>query len=116
MIIGIGVDLVDIARFEQSIIETPKLLDRLFTSKEIDLKPQSLAARFAAKEAMMKAVGSSEGLAWQEIQVSKDLSGKPVLEVSGTTAETVKSKGIKTLHLSLSHDGGFSIAYVIAEG
>ena len=116
MIIGIGVDLVDISRFEQSIIETPKLLDRLFTEKEVDLKPQSLAARFAAKEALMKAVGSAEGLTWQEIQVSKDESGKPIFEVFGITKQTIQAKGIKSMHLSLSHDGGIAIAYVIVEG
>ncbi|CAB4631784.1 unannotated protein [freshwater metagenome] len=115
MIVGIGVDLVDVARFETAITNTPKLKDRLFTEGEKNLNSYSLAARFAAKEALMKAVGQAQGLSFQEVQVVKDEFGKPSFELSGESSETVSKKGIATLHLSLSHDGNMAIAYVIAE-
>lgn len=115
MIVGIGVDLVDISRFEASIERTPKLRDRLFTPAEQRLRPHSLAARYAAKEALIKALGGSEGVHWVEIEVGSEPSGRPVLALSGTTAETVRERGITALHLSLSHDGGMATAYVVAE-
>jgi holo-[acyl-carrier protein] synthase len=116
MIIGIGVDIVDIARFENAIDQTPKLKDRLFTSAERELGTDSLAARFAAKEALMKAVGTAKGLSFQDVNVAKDDNGKPFFELSGETRSTVIEKGIGNLHLSLSHDGKMAVAYVIAEG
>jgi holo-[acyl-carrier protein] synthase len=116
MIVGIGVDLVDVARFETAIANTPKLKDRLFTEGEKSLNSYSLAARFAAKEALMKAVGKAKGLSFQEVQIIKDEYGKPSFELSGQSEKTVLDRGIANLHLSLSHDGQMAIAYVIAEG
>jgi holo-[acyl-carrier protein] synthase len=116
MIVGIGVDLVDVARFETAIANTPKLKDRLFTEGEKSLNSYSLAARFAAKEALMKAVGKAKGLSFQEVQIIKDEHGKPSFELSGQSEKTVLDRGIANLHLSLSHDGQMAIAYVIAEG
>lgn len=116
MIVGIGVDLVDVARFETAIANTPNLKERLFTDREKDLNSFSLAARFAAKEALMKAVGKAQGLSFQEVQIVKDEFGKPSFELSGQSQATVSEKGIAQLHLSLSHDGQMAIAYVIAEG
>ena len=116
MIVGIGVDLVDVARFETAIANTPKLKDRLFTEGEKSLNSYSLAARFAAKEALMKAVGKAKGLSFQEVQIIKDEYGKPSFELSGQSEITVLDRGIANLHLSLSHDGQMAIAYVIAEG
>jgi holo-[acyl-carrier protein] synthase len=116
MIVGIGVDLVDVARFETAIANTPKLKDRLFTEGEKSLNSYSLAARFAAKEALMKAVGKAKGLSFQEVQIIKDEYGKPSFELSGKSEKTVLDRGIANLHLSLSHDGQMAIAYVIAEG
>lgn len=115
MIIGIGVDLVDIPRFERSIARTPKLLARLFTSAEQALKPHSLAARYAAKEALIKALGGSEGVHWTDIEIASEASGRPVFALSGETAATVEGRGITAVHLSLSHDAGLATAYVIAE-
>ncbi|MFJ6677502.1 holo-ACP synthase [Microbacterium sp. NPDC091382] len=115
MIIGIGVDLVDIPRFERSIERTPKLMERLFTASEQTLKPHSLAARYAAKEALIKALGGSEGVHWTDIEVASEPSGRPVFALSGETAATVAGRGIGTVHLSLSHDAGLATAYVIAE-
>ena len=115
MIVGIGVDLVDIPRFERSIERTPKLLERLFSPAERTLKPHSLAARYAAKEALIKALGGSEGVHWTDIEITSEPSGRPVFALSGTTAATVAARGIDTVHLSLSHDAGLAAAYVVAE-
>ena len=105
MIVGIGVDLVDIERFERTIARTPKLLTRLFSPAERMLKPRSLAARYAAKEALIKALGGSDGVHWTEIEVTPEASGRPWFSLTGIT----------TLHLSMSHDAHLATAYVIAE-
>ncbi|WP_298944412.1 holo-ACP synthase [uncultured Microbacterium sp.] len=115
MIVGIGVDLVDIPRFERSIERTPRLLDRLFSPAERGLRPHSLAARYAAKEALIKALGGSDGVHWTDIEVASEPSGKPVFALSGSTAAVVAARRISALHLSLSHDAGLAAAYVIAE-
>ena len=115
MIVGIGVDLVDIARFERTIERTPRLRERLFSEAERALKTRSLAARYAAKEALIKALGGSDGVHWTEIEITPEASGRPWFTLTGTTAEAVAAKGITTLHLSMSHDAGFATAYVVAE-
>lgn len=115
MIVGIGVDLVDIPRFERSLERTPRLLERLFSPAERGLRPHSLAARYAAKEALIKALGGSDGVHWTDIEVASEPSGKPVFALSGSTAAVVAARGISALHLSLSHDAGLATAYVIAE-
>ncbi|MEN9607039.1 MAG: hypothetical protein RL605_867 [Actinomycetota bacterium] len=116
---GIGVDIVDIARFEQQLAKAPGLLDRLFAPDELageaNLKPATLAGKFAAKEAFIKAMGSSHGLGWHEIRVVKDSFGKPFFEVSGQSAELAAERGISRWHLSIAHDGSMAIAYAIAE-
>ncbi|TQJ29684.1 holo-ACP synthase [Microbacterium sp. SLBN-146] len=115
MIVGIGIDLVDIARFERSLARTPRLLDRLFTPGERPLAPRSLAARYAAKEALIKALGGSDGVHWTEIDVTPEPSGRPRFTLSGSTAAVVAGRGITALHLSMSHDAGLATAYVVAE-
>ena len=115
MIAGIGVDVVDIARFEQQLERTPKLLGRLFTPAEQQLALRSLAARYAAKEALIKALGDSHDVFWTEIEVVPDGERKPWFELSGATAKTVANRGITSLHLSLSHDAGIATAFVVAE-
>ncbi|GAA1469969.1 holo-ACP synthase [Microbacterium thalassium] len=115
MIVGIGIDLVDIARFENVIARTPRLLERLFSPAERELRPRSLAARYAAKEALIKALGGSEGLHWTEIEITPEASGRPWFTLTGSTASVVDERGITGLHLSMSHDGGFATAYVVAE-
>lgn len=116
MIVGIGVDLVDIPRFERTIERTPKLLERLFTPHERELPLRSLAARYAAKEALIKALGGSDGVHWSEIEIARlGESVPPRFALSGSTGEVVAARGITALHLSLSHDAGLAIAYVTAE-
>ncbi|MCA1305524.1 holo-ACP synthase [Microbacterium esteraromaticum] len=115
MIIGTGIDLVDIARFERSVTRTPRLLERLFTPAEQQLKLRSLAARYAAKEALIKALGGSDGVYWTEIEIASEPSGRPHFVLSGSTAAVVAERGITALHLSMTHDAGLAAAYVIAE-
>ena len=115
MIVGIGVDLVDIARFERTLERTPRLLERLFSVKERELKPRSLAARYAAKEALIKALGGSDGVHWTEIEVASEASGRPVFVLTGSTAAVIAERGITTVHLSMSHDANLATAYVVAE-
>ena len=115
MIVGIGVDLVDIARFERTLARTPRLLTRLFAPAERPLAGRSLAARYAAKEALIKALGGSDGVHWTEIEIVPDAGGKPWFALTGSTADAVADKGIGILHVSMSHDAGLAIAYVVAE-
>lgn len=115
MIVGIGVDLVDIPRFERTIERTPRLLDRLFSPAERTLPGRSLAARYAAKEALIKALGGSDGVHWTEIEVTPEESGRPWFTLAGSTAAVVADRGITTIHLSLTHDAGLAAAYVVAE-
>jgi holo-[acyl-carrier protein] synthase len=116
MIVGIGTDLVDMARFERAISSTPRLLTRLFTEAERQAPVRTLAGRFAAKEAFIKAMGDPRGLRWQEVEITKDASGKPGVAVRGTTAETASRAGITNFHVSISHDAGLAMAFVVAEG
>ncbi len=121
MIIGIGVDVVDLERFERSAARTPRLLDRLFAQSEqvngAFRRPiRSMAARFAAKEAFIKALGDSDGVRWHDLAVVSDGLGNPSLEVYRGLAEIVAARGIERIHLSMSHDAGVAIAYVVAEG
>ena len=115
-VIGIGVDVVDIARFEQSLVRTPTLSARLFAESERDLPLPSLAARFAAKEALAKALGAPRGLEWHDAVVVTDETGRPSLDLTGTVAAAAQRAGVVTVHVSLSHDAGAAIAMVVAEG
>ena len=115
MIVGVGIDVVDIARFARSLSRTPGLATRLFTEQERGLHPRSLAARFAAKEALAKALGAPRGLKWTDAEVRREADGRPSLHVDGTVAEAAGRLGITAWHVSLSHDGGVAMAVVIAE-
>lgn len=115
-IVGIGVDVVEVARIEASLERTPQLRQRLFTAIEAELPVASLAARFAAKEAVAKALGAPKGLDWQDVEVVTDDAGRPSLALSGTVAAAARDAGVTAWHLSLSHDGGCAVAMVVAEG
>jgi holo-[acyl-carrier protein] synthase len=114
-VVGVGVDVVDIARFEQSLERTPGLADRLFTGAEQGLPPASLAARFAAKEALAKALGAPGGLEWRDAEVVADAAGRPTLRLAGSVADAAAAAGATRWHLSLSHDAGVAVAMVVAE-
>ena len=115
MIVGVGIDVVDVARFSESLDRTPGLAERLFTGPERMLHPASLAARFAAKEALAKALGAPGGLHWQDAEVVTDDAGRPSLLVGGTVAARAGQLGITRWHVSLSHDAGIASAVVVAE-
>ncbi len=116
MIIGVGIDVVDIARFGRRLERTPRLMERLFTESERELRLASLAARFAAKEALAKALGAPVGLHWGHATVVRAEDGRPHLKVTGTVAARAELLGVRSLHVSLSHDAGIASAVVVAEG
>lgn len=116
MIIGVGIDVVDIARFQDRIGRSPRLVARLFTEEEQGLRPESMAARFAAKEALAKALGAPVGLHWTDAWVVRDSTGRPHLRTQGTVRARADELGVHHLHVSLSHDAGIASAVVIAEG
>ena len=122
MIVGVGVDLTPVGRMAEAMARHPGRLEaRLFTDDErayceARAQPaQHFAARFAAKEATLKALGVPEGLSWHEMEVRNDAGGAPRLVLSGQAARAATEKGIRHLHLSLSHAGGQAIAMVVAE-
>ena len=112
MIDGIGIDVVDIERFRESIDRTPGLREKLFTPAEASKPIASLAARFAAKEALYKALSPTHGLAWHEAEVINFENGKPAFLFRGAIADLIDGAQV---HLSLSHDGGIASAMVILE-
>jgi holo-[acyl-carrier protein] synthase len=115
-IVGVGVDVVEVERLRRALTRTPSLAGRLFTPDEraVD-RPESLAARFAAKEAVAKALGAPGGLRWVDAEVVREAGGRPRLALHGSVAEEADAQGITTWHLSLSHDGGVATAVVVAE-
>ncbi len=115
MIVGIGVDVVDLTRFERAAARTPPLLVRLFTPAERTLPLHSLAGRFAAKEALIKAIGDSTGVRWHDMEVVSNALGNPSFVLHNAVARIVAERGVDSIHLSMSHDAGVAIAYVIVE-
>ena len=125
MILGIGVDLVEVARIEQAIERHgDAFLHRIFTADEFawcsKMKSPSphFAARFAAKEAVSKAFGTGIGaqLGWLDIEVLRDDTGKPSVVLHGSGAIFAESRGVQAIHLSLSHTATFAVAQVVVEG
>ncbi|SFJ81134.1 holo-ACP synthase [Cellulomonas sp. KH9] len=115
MIVGVGIDVVDVARFMATIERVPALRARLFTPDERDLPDTSLAARFAAKEAIAKALGAPPGMRWQDATVRRAAGAQPVVEVVGTVLARAQELGVDRFHLSISHDAGIASAVVVAE-
>ncbi len=111
-ILGIGVDVVDLARFRATLERTPSVRDRLFTPAEAALSVESMAARFAAKEALMKALRVPVALPWHDIEVVSDDVDAPVFALRGDAADRV---GARRTHLSLSHDTSVATAFVVVE-
>ncbi|WP_110208905.1 holo-ACP synthase [Nocardioides daejeonensis] len=116
MIVGIGTDVVDVDRFGLSLERTPALLAKLFTPAESELPLRSLAARFAAKEALAKALQAPPGMAWHDAEVVREISGRPRFEIRGTVLEVATALCVRHVHLSLTHDAGIASAYVVLEG
>ena len=116
MIVGVGIDVVDLDRFEESLQRTPALRDRLFTPSEASRPPASLAARFAAKEAIAKALGAPVGMAWHDAEIVSEETGRPRFEIRGTVLAQAEALGVRHVHVSLSHDAGIASAVVVLEG
>ncbi|KUJ70002.1 ACP synthase [Streptomyces albus subsp. albus] len=122
MIIGVGIDVAEIDRFADAMERTPSMADRLFVERELYLHTgerrgiASLAVRFAAKEALAKALGAPGGLRWTDAEVITEDTGRPRLSVRGTVAARAAELGVRHWHVSLSHDAGVASAVVIAEG
>jgi len=123
MILGLGVDVCPVVRIGE-ILERQgdAFADRVFTAGEIGYagtgraRDERLAARFAAKEATIKALGSAEGLRWRDIEVENAPDGAPSLRLAGAAEDRRRSLGASAVHLSLSHAGGVAVAVVILEG
>jgi len=126
MIIGIGVDIIEIARLERALAEYgTRLRDRVFTPGEIvychsaGRRAERYATRFAAKEAARKAIGAAKpvaALAWREVEIISSAEGAPQLEFHGRARELAKELGVTRVHVSLSHAREQAIAIVVLEG
>lgn len=128
MVVGIGVDIVDIARITQALAEHgERFRQRVFTSGEIDYseqfatpaaKAERYAVRFAAKEAARKAIGAAtpvKALGWQEVEIISSSEGAPQLQFHGRAAELAQMLRVTRAHVSLSHAEGQAIAFVVLE-
>ncbi len=115
MILGIGVDTVEIDRFEQQLARTPGLVERLFTPTERGLRLRSLAARFAAKEALIKALGGSGGLGWHDLEVVRGVDRAPDFVRTPSLVRELDARGAGRVHLTMTHDGGVATAFVVVE-
>ena len=125
MLIGTGVDLIEVERIARSIERYgERFLRRVYTDHEIAYcrgrrgSAESFAARFAAKEAGAKALGTgiSRGVTWNEFQVARNPGGRPVLELRGRAALLAKELGVHAIALSLTHTGSLAMATVVMEG
>jgi holo-[acyl-carrier protein] synthase len=115
MIVGIGVDVVEISRLAAALQRTPALAGRLFAESERSWPLRSLAGSFAAKEAVAKSLGAPPGLLWTDVVISHDDHGRPGLDISGTVAVAAARLGVTGWHVSISHDAGICVAMVVAE-
>ncbi len=115
MIVGIGTDLCVIERFRGHAGAPPRPRGAAAHRGERRLSIESQAARFAAKEAFAKALGSPGGMRWLDCEVVKSDDGDPAFRNTGSVAARVEALGIRHIHLSISHDGGFATAMVVCE-
>jgi len=124
MIIGMGIDLVDVSRIESIIFRWhERFLKRVFTDTEIKYcnnkknPAQRFATRFAAKEAFIKALypKQQEGVRFQDIEIDQE-AGRPIINLYGKVKDAAKQSGVNKIHVMLSHDGDYGIANVILEG
>ena len=118
-VIAIGVDLVDVARFEKTLSRTPGIAARVFTEDEraeCQDSTSSLAGKWAIKEAVAKALVDNRGHAWHDCVTSRGTLGEPRVELRGELQQSAAARGISSWHVSVSHDGGMAIAFVVASG
>lgn len=124
MVLGLGTDLIETRRVQESIDRFgERFLERIFTAEEIAYctrkknAAESFAARFAAKEAGAKALGTgiSHGVSWKEFEVKRETSGRPSLHLTGRAAEWAKAMGVRRVQLSLTHSRELAMAVVVVE-
>jgi holo-[acyl-carrier protein] synthase len=124
VIVSIGTDIIEVGRIKETIERTPRFVERVFTENErayCDSKgaaaAQHYAARFSAKEAALKALGTgwSGKISWHDIEVCSDEKGAPFLEVKGEAAAIMRQRGANFIHISLSHTAEHATAQVILE-
>jgi holo-[acyl-carrier protein] synthase len=114
-VLGVGIDVVDIERFDETLQRTPAMRERLFTEAERERPLASLAARFAAKEALAKALGAPTGMGWLDAEVVNEPSGNPGFDITGSVLARANDLGVAHVHVSLSHDAGIASAVVVLE-
>jgi len=115
VILGVGIDVVDIDRFGEALARTPAMRERLFSTQERQRPLASLAARFAAKEALAKALGAPIGMGWLDAEIVNEATGNPQFEIRDTVLSRANDIGVSSVHVSLSHDAGIASAVVILE-
>ena len=124
MIVSIGIDIVEVYRIRETLERTPRFTERVFTEKErayCESKgaaaAQSFAARFAAKEAFLKALktGWRGKITWQDMEILNDSQGVPALEIKGEAQILLKKMGADKIHISISHTTDHAVAQVILE-
>ena len=124
MIHGTGVDLIEISRIKNSIQKySGKFEERVFTAKEIDYCRSKadpfkhFAARFAAKEAVLKSLGTgmAQGITWKDMEILNRESGQPVLNLTGRGRHIFDALNLKDIHISITHDKSYALAQAIAE-
>jgi holo-[acyl-carrier protein] synthase len=125
MVLGLGTDLIETGRLQETINRFgQRFLERIFTAGEISYcmrkkknAAESFAARFAAKEAGAKALGTgiSHGVSWKEFEVRREPSGRPTLHLSGRAAELASVMGVRRIQLSLTHSREMAMAVVVVE-
>ena len=116
--VGVGIDIVDVPRFEIVLARRPRIVERLFTEgeqRDARGKTERLAARFAAKEAVMKSMSVGAGsVPWKSIEVKRAPSGAPSVLLHGAAAELAEQRGISQMHISLTHTAMTAAAVVVA--
>jgi holo-[acyl-carrier protein] synthase len=123
-VVGLGTDLSEIKRFRRFVkLEKTALLERLFTKSELNYALEKkdpaphLAARFAAKESCLKALGTGwrYGINWHDIEIVQDQLGRPSLQFAGRVLQIANEKQVQMVHLSYSHEGDYAVAIVVLE-
>jgi holo-[acyl-carrier protein] synthase len=113
-VLGVGIDVCSVDRMARALARTPSLGTRLFTPGELAVeRPERLAARYAAKEAVAKALGSPWAGGWHDVEVVVGVGGAPSLVVRGGVLAAGQSLGVANWHVSLSHDAGIATAVVV---
>lgn len=122
-VIGIGIDIVEVDRLKAALARRPRLAERLFTKTELESaggpghRLLRLAARFAAKEALLKSFGTGlRGVRWREAEVVSDALGRPSLRLQGQLQSLASRLGVTELHLTMSHSRQYAVAAVVAVG